>query len=669
MTRLNSYIDKLTRDSARRPNLVEALVGNRFWRYALYRVRYLLARLGTRTALNFFELTLFYVLISPYYFGFVLIARSACALVGSAVWGGLEPLRAEVRLSYAARERPRVAQLVRSWLVVSVIIATSGLLAVSAWVAVVSQQRGVMSVFDAYVLASAVRIALDLVSRTYHAGVYAVRRVYRPLWSVILVDVLDVAAPLALWPVLGPWAFACSMILNAALSTAITVSYAHATYVLLRIPPFLRAPGGHRPDTGGWRQVVPVIASALASVTIDIDSILVLGLVTQAPLGDDGVAIAAFVHAVRPMLSAGHSWARLFYFDFKALERSYATVLRRCFENRLRRGAIVLAGTMWGLAFTWSLALFGDALVWVQVLFAPFFLLRSLVSLKQTQAFSYGRYRLLAPGGLLLVVGLVTLRVWGTSGLMILGIAIALMLALFATLPQRLLVTRALHTSAARFASPGRWSATLVREVLDTRVVLVRTSVRPVRLMSSRISIALADRLGATRVSMLSVGRIAYYERSDDAPLTNRDIVVLCAGLVDDIERGPWRASGREALLAMLGDGMHAPSASHVDHLRLTFRSRFPDGIVIDEFAQGAARLGSLSSLEILALGAALRHVSAGGVSRGRGPFDVTAFAPNGEPSLVFLVPRGEDPTTRRQWREEVERASLAATLAMGPQP
>ena len=92
------------------------------------------------------------------------------------------------------------------------------------------------SVLDAYAIVCAVRLAVDLVARTYYSGVYALERVHRPLYTILITDPVGLFLVLALFPYLGIWCFPVGLTATVILSRGLSIYYTSRKYALLRSP-------------------------------------------------------------------------------------------------------------------------------------------------------------------------------------------------------------------------------------------------------------------------------------------------------------------------------------------------------------------------------------------------------------------------------------------------
>ena len=113
----------MARRERRAVYLEETLLGNRFAPYAVYRLRYFVARLVIASAMHAVTVSLLYRFFDRRHFAIVLVAYAAASAVGSFWWGSLEALRGEVRRLYRTSSPHRIPQAVGRWLTLALQLA------------------------------------------------------------------------------------------------------------------------------------------------------------------------------------------------------------------------------------------------------------------------------------------------------------------------------------------------------------------------------------------------------------------------------------------------------------------------------------------------------------------------------------------------------------------
>lgn len=328
------------RDEAARvanlPCLEDALVGYRAWRYAVYRLRYVFVQSLLRTLFRIAELALFATAMPFDALGPVLLLRSVMLVGESAWWGALEPLRYEVRRLLRDGQTGQASLRVRQWLLLASAVGAMGPLGAVCWVWFGPSLYRSFSIVDAFVLGCGVRWAIDVWSTTYHAGVYGVRRVYRPLWSLLFVDLLDVGLLGVGFFFLGPWAIGASLAVAGSARALVAGLFTRRVYQQLRLHVGLPNVWFKAWRKAEW-QPRNSLQYAASNLVGQVDALLVIGLIAAPGETDSSFALAALFHVVGPLQGAASAWSRLFYFDFKRLEAWGAPVLLRRFEGFLSR--------------------------------------------------------------------------------------------------------------------------------------------------------------------------------------------------------------------------------------------------------------------------------------------------------------------------------------------
>ncbi|HTM20036.1 MAG TPA: hypothetical protein VL172_06005, partial [Kofleriaceae bacterium] len=110
--------------------------------------------------------------------------------------------------------------------------------------------------------------------------------------------------------------------------------------------------------------------------------------------------------------------------------------------------------------------------------------------------------------------------------------------------------------------------------------------------------------------------------------------------------------------------GLDTPAAAGAEALVADFRRRFPGGLVDDLHGGGTALAGVDAETRRQMWSDALLAARGGRRRRGSA-WEVTAYVPAGEIAVLFAAPRSAPADERRQWREQIERATWAASLAI----
>jgi len=689
-SRLSRWFDGRAANQRQIPQLEEALIGGRFLRYAAYRLRFFGARYVADTTVHLVRFLFLYAIFRQSQLYAVVLTYAVAASVESFWWGGLEVMRTGVRTLYRKGNPRQIPRLVAGWLCVSGLLAAMSVVGGAVWIAasVLTQHRG-FTPADLYMLSIVAGLAAALVTRCYHSGIYAIRRIYRPFRVVIGVELAGFALTVASWPLLGPWSFPIAVTASTAVSTAVVVLYTRRAYSFL----------GFRPEewislTGLVRlrgAVREFIFAGLANAVVEMDSLLVVALAIAL----SGLASPLFIvfFAASPTVRAAAGWAKLFYFDLKRLDVRLLGVIRRRFERRLCGLAVALGVVAWLVTCAIaSLAYRGDLhLIYLPLL--VFFMARSVLSTVQVAAFSQGAYARVVAGGAILVAALLVMRIEAFD-------AVATLLALgvvTAATTLALLITRLLP-AAERLktrAEPlclSTWLAALtaVRGPVRVAVALFDDVHQGAVASRDRAKLRSAERLDVAEqvahrlarrghVASLFPDAIVWYELSaehalvDDAWLIKRS-----AGAIRSIRRsGHYRdgaAAAAAAVTAGIIDGVavlpsNAGRPASVDDVTRVFAELFPDGAVLADGNRGThAALRAMpakASKRILA--DALRFSREFRRNSDGSRFDVTTLCTQRGIERIFVVDRQGHPALRSEWHRFIREANFAAALGQLP--
>ena len=228
MKEIEAWLREEAERRARTPLLEDALIGGRFFPYAAFRLRYFALRTMLAAALHAVKIILAFRFFSARSFAAILVVQSAATIASGFWWGSLEILRDKVREDYRNGRRRGLDGLIGQWLSIALNLGAVSLAAALLVPACSLLFGRGPSAADAFLAAILLKLALDFPTRAYHSGVYAVRRVYRPLASVVLAEILSFTALLATWPLLGLWSLPLASAVSS-LTSAGLVFYLYGT--------------------------------------------------------------------------------------------------------------------------------------------------------------------------------------------------------------------------------------------------------------------------------------------------------------------------------------------------------------------------------------------------------------------------------------------------------
>ena len=674
-------------------HLEDALLTGSFTRYFVHRLRFLVARTLVATLIHALKIVLLLGAFPREQFLVIIVAQSGAALIGDFWWGALEQLRAQIRLLQRRGRRYLVPREIGRWL--SLVWPVALILPMVAGVYAASQLVAhELDPVEAYLCVLVAAVALDLLMRTYHSGAYALRRVYRPLPTLIVVDVVSVAVLLAAWPLLGLWAYPVAELVSLVAVVGITLRYTTRTYRSLAMPTLRALVMQHRPVPSLStlrRSLSPGIAYAL----VGLEAVVVVAGLAQGT-SQAGASLVVLLAALSPVSRASFEWARLLYFDLKRLELPLLAGIRRKFDRAMFVLAVVIGLVAGGLACAVALVLLTGPTAFLLAALVAFFGVRSVLAASQMQAFTRTVYVRLALSGLVGVTVLAVVFVLTTAAdARLLGATagLAISLALLAILPPPIdpgdvVIGSAEWLSAFRAQKQPvqfarlRFDADLASRAVapDTR----RTEEWRRDEVARRIAERARRRGGA--VAWAGAHELWLFSEPESALTHQRVLVRHGAGLVRGTratvyDDPPAAALGlaEVALRAWNDDWSRTPAEearyetpplTDVHVLVADFERRFPNAISFDARGKVPMALRQMASDErVELLRAALRFASDQRAERESEDWDVTALVDAGVLRAVFAVPRSHDAGARRVWRRRIRawnlrRAGGAATLA-----
>lgn len=702
---LDGFFAREKRRAARRAGLPLALLARHGFRYLFRRGVVLFARVPLRTLFHVAEVVVFADFFELGYLGPLLAIRSAFVAFGAFHWGALEPLRRTVRRELARGDVHAAEWETARYLRTAVDLCVLQLFALVAWLELGPRLFHGFSIVDAYAIGCALRSMAETITRTFHAGAFAVRRVRRPFAALLAVDVVDAGTALVCWPLLGPWGFALAQLCGGAVESALTFRYVRKTYENLPISAPTLARVLSERARAPWSLVRGMLVPGVGNLIAQVDALLIAVLALGSSRSTLG--LAAGLHVLRPVLSLGTSWARLFYFDLAALGGGVRRLFRVRFERLLSFAAPLFALASLAVAALIAPVLARAAPMGALLSFVPFLVVRSLFAATQIQAFARGAYRALVAGAAVVFALVAVMPRLHASGAVLLAVAsaaLALAAAIFragrATEPEDdeplleplAFVGRLARTSrpisvyalalnrngGARAASIAPLLAALPDAAFVTRYsrrTLLVASERPRSLMPALV----AASAGSFERSA------AFLERTDGQAALRALIDAGCLGDppsigadTNDTARPdepldtttPRSATSPLEIAAPLDTMTPAGAnttrdvaASHdtAGELRAAFEA-LGGGFVLTE-STGALPRGFAGPRELAHTLAELGARAAGVRPARRRGLRAAVYAPGGEAAVVFIAAHAVDAVRFAAFEQRVEWASITAVL------
>jgi hypothetical protein len=677
----------LARQAAREQGAVlleEGLLGDRMWPYAWHRLRWFFIRYAVESIAHAVTVLFLFRGLEWGNFLLVVVATAAVSLLGSLWWGALEGLRAHVRDLYRSGSPHRIAPVIGGWLALSLIGSAVILALAGVWIA--WHADGSFGAAEAYVVVLLLRAAIDLPARTYHSGVFALRRIYKPITASLGPELLGLAVIFALYPFVGVWAIVASGAVLTIALTGTTIEYVRRVYHFLGIAPLRDL--SLRNLAGSVRES---LAGSFAYALMALDALVVLALLYKTETDSEALLVLFFA---MPTIRAGFDWARLLYFDLKRLELRLFTNLRKRFERHTLRLALALSVVFWLVASVIAVAFDGRSAASLVAALLVFFVARSFLARAQIQAFAEGAYAavlgtgLLCLGGLGAVGPLADTESERMAGIAVVAAVCALALSQLRGLartrgePGTALLTlewlrRLGHQRGPVRVGSARIISAGAPERLDTR-----TREDKNRWRLSQLAERTARRLGSTgAAAWLGPDRVVWFEPPGSSRVDAEWLQRASGGLVSEIVEREC-ANGEEALLEAGRVEMLGYASGHlltavlpvdVDEARRTFAAQVPRAVV---YAPDEAVPPELARLRGSELRGILQDATAFArdlrIGKRRSGFDVTALCDGGELRLILIADLNAPRTARGRWRHLVTTLNVRAAIGgvrSGPRP
>jgi hypothetical protein len=675
----------LRRQAAREQRFVlleEGLLGDRLWSYSWYRLRWFFLRYALESATHAATVLFLFRGLEWENFLVVVVVAASTALVSSSWWGALEGLRAKVRDLHRSGRPHRIPRAIGGWLTLSTLLS-AGVLALAAGWLVWRGAAGSFGASDAFVAALLLRLALDLPVRCYHSGVYAIRRVYKPLTATLGPDLLGLAAIFALWPLIGVWGIVVAAFLTTVALTLANIVYIRRVYHFLGFTPVKEL--GLQALRGALRGTARESATGgLAYAVMALDSLVVLALLFKAETDSESLLV---LFLAMPTIRAGFDWARMLYFDLKRLELRLFTNLRRRFERHTLQLAWLLGLIFWAVAAAIAVGFYGfDAAVLAAALLG-FFIVRSLLARAQIQAFAEGAYAAVLGTGLACAGGLAAVGPLAEGeAARLVGVALvaAVCTAALSRLshvgrargePGTALLTLEWLRRLGHFRGPVRVGSARVVSAGGPERLDARGREERNRWRLSQLAEATARLLGAAgAAAWIGPDRVVWFEPGDDSRRMTADwLQRTSGGLIAEVNVHDC-PSGEEALLVAGRNGIVGHASPHlltailpvdVDEARRTFEELLPAGIVYSPDDRVPPELATLPGSELRAiLVDAVAFARDLRVGRRRSRFDVTVLCSGGELRLIFIAELRSSRAARGRWRHLVTTLNVRGAIA-----
>ena len=669
MNPVEQWLLREKRRQRARPRLEDALLSSRPVAYIAFRLRLVTLRVVLRTALHLIEIVALSQVLSPQALVPILLLRHLSLFAQTLWWGALEPQRIALREAHRKRDEGAYASICSRWALFAAMVVLIEIGLTGLWFLSPAHTTAGHVIYDAYAVACGWRLCLDTWSRTQHSSVYAVSRVQRPLWSMLLVDFMEVFGLLWAWLRVGPYAFALVLAVGGAFRCAFSLYFTERTRGKLGLP--RRARSILRELTRGGMPSLPfmqVLKFAGLNASLQVESVVIL-LLTVGLGGAAGVVLSMTIHAFSPLLGAGYSWARVFYFDLKRIEGIGEPFFARRLGRLLDRVALLYPVLLVVLVVPIANLLAPEFVPDGPAPIALFVIARSLFSIRQIEAFAYVDYRVqlrqsLILSGLLVVVSLCAPEPpW-----FFYAIVGAFLVAALAGRRARLSQASGESAQVLGFEAWLEWLRCSSKQWRIASMIVDRSTTTLLRvrraLLDSGHPCPMSRVSRARWVTLVSADANEYALRARLLEASGGTLSTLKFGGVIDHSNMLARLQEMELVPPELSDAAAALVSDPIAPIEREFAQRFPHGACLTERSGSLARLGQTGGAMVSQI---VRDILAPSQAEraGKSVYSVATYRPNGKLTHVFIAPTSA--TTQAAFLEfevRLRNATLQRSMA-----
>jgi hypothetical protein len=673
---IDRWFERTARREDRAVSLYSCLLTGRLFAYFRYRMRFVLVLDTSRFVIHVAEFLIILTALGGLAAFTVMILRVGSLIVSGAWWGLLEVMRERLREFSQAGDGTAVEREIGKWMILSVILAFA-VTTVGGVVLALALPSDHDLIGHLYAFLVVIELALRLPVRVLHSGMFATRRIYRPLWSMFAptaVQLVVIGAGVSFYPAA---AVVLAIIASNALSIWITVHFTLKLYRLSGVwPKFRSAAGSFR----GLLPSIPVrlgIETTVAGLGLRLDAVAVLAIAGIYGTSTRSFDLTAgfedwrdldafqFFYLVLPLFRGAYEATGVFYFDFVRLRRSPALrEFRLPFFYKLLWTTPVITLFYWGLAVALGVFVLPDVPFSFLLALLPLFIVRSLIGAYQFRLFAEGRFRTL--NATIVLTGFLFALVWvdvnPRSDLVQITAAMIALLIVHINLQH----FEDRKTALPTLLSLRDWIHTLGQEPAAVRVgklaipewISSRQRSDAIRLMSATFS-------GTGYFAFLSPTTLVHYQRASNGDPDRTPQLTLQASTGGAVNRGRLlrvpTTDGSDALEQVIAEQWLPPigdasTDGGPDALKSEFRAIFPDGIVLDlETTEGQRDMRDLDrGLLARVLPTAVRSLGEGAhVVQLSGRW-VSPIFHRGKMRLIFILPPEVEPDQFQAWLSNV---------------
>ncbi|CAN5432611.1 hypothetical protein BH10PSE19_BH10PSE19_10970 [soil metagenome] len=677
MQYINKWLSKKHKSQQHFVSIQEALLGKNILAYAMYRLRFFSLNSLIVLAIHLIEFTLLSFVFSRHSFISLVFLRAICLLVTGGWWGALEILRTRVRHFHRRRRKDFIRTEISCWLTLTALISSAIFIYASIYFvsSLFAIPVGTLDLFQAYQLVILLQVVFQLLVKTFHSGIYGLRRVARPFFSISITEFIVLLGTIALWPLWGAVSLPAALFVSSLAATGLSIFYTTRTYRLQGVFPL------HIPSIKEFRiflwsvPSVEFFCAMIAGMLMSVDGAVIFIMLLD--LGQSAQNIGILLFLIAPLIRGGIEWAHLFYFDLKRLHLRLLTKFREKFERQLSHLSFVIGIPFWLLASTITLLYAGTSALPICMLLLPFFLLITIIAYAQLKLFTHARYLDVIVSSLFVIapvaaIGLLELGLVLKLVVVTAGMSIAYFYSRRPCLPL-------VKSNPAPKVDRGlcAWLSKLRAEKTSVQLhaIFINYTETTKNIAIFMEHIATSFDMDCTLRRVGSSHQILAYQHLTNKNHLNKEwLLTNGAGMVEQWLPTPVYLNGQQAISAacklpllkyiIKSAWLEQPFVLDKKRLINEFRAQFPKGIVFDPVRKNK---GPFATLELSVLRRVLiqAELFLMGIHNHHLQWSVSALYLNHHIRLIFVIPKASnDPNEIKRWLHKLEEYNLRGVVA-----
>ena len=585
--------------------LEEAILDNNIVSYGYYRLRYFIGRLLVLGLIHIVEF-LFLINIFEFTVFIYLLALKFIALaIGSFIWGALETLRSEVRDLNNQKKNFLVPQRLSIWFLFGSIWFFFTLFAgiTYLFIDLLILEKN-FSLIHLYLISIIINLSLDFPISIFHSGVYAVRRIFRPFWSLVVGQTITFLGTIILWPHIQQWSFPLMSIVGVLIGRSITVFFVNRLYVYFRFYPTSFPSKEDIKRFFRFLNKREFFSAGFASMLMGFEFLIPMTIFVAKfkNVGFEELFVSFFL--LKPFFEASSDWCRLFYFDFKKLDLDLFIGIKKRLFMMTVRFSVVITLALWALSVLVLYLFSTNTFISLVLAILPIFIVRSFIGIYQIEAFTSRNYKVVIYSSLLIIVASYIMSLLIKSiDIFLVNLLFILLLSLLFLIFKRRVVSKSIIGN--RFPE---WLK-LLKKTSSCRIGLAKIPENYSSWFHNKVAKELTRKIRKRgRAVLLQTGYLIWYQTDEKEVLDIKDFILRAsAGMIEEVHITEYHenylyaleeACSNIPLLKKLLDIKHGgvlAESNTLDELTTEFK-KFKNSSIFDVNVLGSANLSQITS-------------------------------------------------------------------------